>query len=128
MWCAQVTVQGRRRSIYGKTRALVQRKLRTALANAEQGIMPAPERLTVETFFERWLADDVARLDQYTVKNYTIYVRQHIVPELGRIRLGQLQVAHVQALYTTLGKKGLAPKTIRNAHGVLRAALEKAVR
>ena len=128
VWCAQVTIQGRRKSIYGKTRALVQRKLRTALANAEQGIMPAPERLTVEAFLERWLADDVSRLDQYTVKNYTIYVRHHIVPEIGRIRLGQLQAAHVQGLYTALGKKGLAPKTIRNAHGVLRAALEKAVR
>ena len=128
VWCAQVTIQGRRRSIYGKTRVLVQRKLRTALANAEQGIMPAPERLTVEAFLERWLADDVGRLDQYTVKNYTSNVRQHIVPEIGRIRLGQLQAAHVQALYTALAKKGLAPKTIRNAHGVLHAALERAVR
>lgn len=128
VWCAQVTIQGRRRSIYGKTRALVQRKLRAALANAEQGIMPAPERLTVEAYLERWLADDVGRLDQYTVKNYTINVRRHIVPEIGRIRLGQLQAAHVQALYTALAKKGLAPKTIRNAHGVLHAALERAVR
>jgi integrase len=128
VWCAQVTIQGKRKSIYGKTRALVQRKLRTALANAEQGIMPSPERLTVEAFLERWLADDVIRLDQYTVKNYTIYVRQHIIPEIGRIRLGQLKAAHVQGLYTALGKKGLAPKSIRNAHGVLRAALERAIR
>ena len=65
VWCAQITIQGRRKSIYGKPRALVQRKMRTALANAEQGIMPAPERLTVEAFLERWLADDVSRLDQY---------------------------------------------------------------
>ncbi len=125
-WCGQATLEGKRKSVYGKTRAEVQKKLRALQANAEQGIMPSPERLTVTAFLDRWLTDTVSRLDQYTVKNYTIYVHQHIVPVLGRIKLAQLQPAHVEGLYTALEKKGLAPKTIRNAHGVLHAALEKA--
>lgn len=84
-------------------------------------------RPAVATYLERWLADDVSRLDQYTVKNYAIYVRLHIVPRLGTIKLAQLQPAHVQGLYAAMQASGLAPKTIRNAHGVLRAALGKAV-
>ena len=127
-WCAQVTLQGQRKTIYGKTRAVVQRKLREILANAEHGIMPAPERLTVATFLARWLEDDACRLDQYSVKNYTLNVRRHIIPRLGRIKLAQLQPAHVQGLYAAMQKQGLAPKTIRNAHGVLHAALGRAVR
>ena len=75
-----MTIQGQRKTIYGKTRALVQRKMREILANAEHGIMPAPERLTVGAFLERWLEDDASRLDQYTVKNYTVNVRRHIIP------------------------------------------------
>ncbi len=126
-WCGQVRLNGQRKTVYGKTRAEVQRKIRTIAADAEQGIMPAPERLTVATYLERWLADDVSRLDQYTVKNYGIYVRLHIVPKLGKIKLAQLQPAHVQGLYAAMQASGLAPKTIRNAHGVLRAALGKAV-
>lgn len=70
IWRGQVRLPGQRKTVYGKTRAEVQRKLRAITADAEQGIMPAPERLTVATFLERWLADDVSRLDQYTVKNY----------------------------------------------------------
>jgi integrase len=127
-WCAQVTIQGQRKTIYGKTRALVQRKMREILANAEQGIMPAPERLTGATFLERWLEDDASHLDQYTVKNYTVHVRRHIIPAIGRIKLAQLQPAHVQGLYAAMQKQGLAAKTIRNAHGVLHTALGKAVR
>lgn len=119
---------GQTQAIYAKSRALVQRKAHKVLADAERGIMPAPERLTVEAFLERWLADAGSRLDQYTVKSYTVCVRRHIIPELGRIKLAQLQAAQVQALYTALGKQALAPKTIRNAHGVLHAALEQAVR
>ncbi|MDP9371051.1 MAG: site-specific integrase [Chloroflexota bacterium] len=127
IWCGQVRLPGQRKTVYGKTRAEVQRKIRAIVADAEQGIMPAPERLTVAAFLERWLADDVSRLDQYTVKNYSIYVRRHIIPKLGKIKLAQLQPAHVQGLYAAMQQRGLAPKTIRNAHGVLRTALGKAV-
>lgn len=126
-WCGQVRLLGQRKTVYGKTRTEVQRKIRAIAADAEQGIMPAPERLMVATYLERWLADDVSRLDQYTVKNYGIYVRLHIIPKLGKIKLAQLQPAHVQGLYAAMQASGLAPKTIRNAHGVLHAALGKAV-
>lgn len=126
-WCGQVRLLGQRKTVYGKTRAEVQRKIRAITADAEQGIMPAPERLTVAIYLERWLADDVSRLDQYTVKNYGINVRLHIVPKLGQIKLALLQPAHVQGLYAAMQASGLAPKTIRNAHGVLRTALGKAV-
>ena len=54
-------------------------------------------------------------------------MRHHIIPKLGHIKLAQLQPAHVQGLYAAIQASGLAPKTIRNAHGVLRAALGKAV-
>ncbi|MGN6361181.1 MAG: site-specific integrase, partial [Thermomicrobiales bacterium] len=54
-------------------------------------------------------------------------MRRHIIPKLGPIKLAQLQPAHVQGLYAAIQASGLAPKTIRNTHGVLRVALGKAV-
>lgn len=126
-WCGQVVIEGRRKTIYGKTRASVQQRVRTLLANVDRGILPVPERITVAGFLTQWLEDDVSRLDQYTVKNYTVYVKNHIVPRLGKFKLNQLQPAHVQGLYAAMQQQGLAPKTIRNAHGVLHTALNKAV-
>ncbi|MGN6672486.1 MAG: tyrosine-type recombinase/integrase [Thermomicrobiales bacterium] len=61
------------------------------------------------------------------MKNYHINVRRHIIPKLGPIKLAQPQPAHVQGFYAAMQASGLAPKTIRNTHGVLRVALDKAV-
>ena len=64
--------------------------------------MPAPERLTVEAFLERWLADAVSRLDQYTVKNYTTYVRRHIIPAMWTV-CGASPVSRTQAVRPSPG-------------------------
>jgi hypothetical protein len=59
----------------------------------------------------------------------------HIVPALGGVVLQRLTPAHLTAFYRALldrgrrqGHGGLAPKTVRNVHGVVHAALRDAVR
>jgi integrase len=59
----------------------------------------------------------------------------HIVPALGVVAIQRLGPAQLTAFYRTLlecgrrdGRGGLAPKTVRNIHGTLHAALQDAVR
>jgi integrase len=70
-----------------------------------------------------------------TWDSYRMAVERHIVPSLGGMPLQGLTPAHLTAFYRTLlddgrrdGRGGLAPKSVRNVHGVLHAALRDAVR
>lgn len=127
-WIAQASINGKRRSVYGKTRKEVQAKLRTLLSNAEQGIMPGPQRLTVAQFMAYWL-EDVARprVRKRTFESYDGLVRNHIVPALGRMKLGELQAAHLQKLYKSLREKNLSAASVQRVHAVIRSGLRHAV-
>ena len=61
-WEARISVGGgKRRIFYGKTRREAQHKLVAALRDQQQGLLVAPERLTLGPFLERWLEDSVRR-------------------------------------------------------------------
>ena len=51
-----------------------------------------------------------------------------MVPGLGSSKLSKLEPLEIQEFYNGLTGKGLAPKTIRNIHGVLNSALNQAVK
>ena len=127
-WRGQATIAGQRRSVAGRTRKEAQAKLRQLLGDAERGILPPSAKITVTQHFARWL-DDVARhsVRPHTMKNYRDLSRLYILPTLGQRKLGQLQPAEVQRLYSDLLDRGLAPKTVRNVHVALHRALGQAV-
>ncbi len=128
-WIAQATIQGKRKSLYGKTRKEVQDKLRALLADVDKGILPPTERLSVAQFLERWLADVVKPgVRSATYREYKNTVERHAVPALGFLKITQLQPGHLQKLYASMLECGLSPKTVRNVHGCLHAALEQAVK
>jgi integrase len=51
-------------------------------------------------------------------------VRKHIIPGLGRIRLGSLSPAHLQSYYSSKCASGLAPRTVHYHHTLLNQALK----
>jgi len=55
-------------------------------------------------------------------------MRDHLAPHIGRIRLAKLTPADVQRLVNSLHASGLSAKSVANIHGVLRSALNQAVR
>jgi integrase len=63
-----------------------------------------------------------------TYRNYAGHVRNHIAPELGRLKLTKLTSAHVQALYRKKLDSGLSPRTVNYIHATLHKALEQAVK
>jgi integrase len=129
-WAAALTLPGgRRRYFYGRTRREVTEKLRQALAQQDQGLLPAGERQTLGQYLTRWL-EDVARpkVRPVTLESYAGMVRRHILPHLGRVRLTKLTAQDLAGLYRRLLEGGLSPHTVRYTHRILHQALGQAVR
>jgi integrase len=131
-WAAQYTVwtvEGRkRRSVSGKTRAEVSRKLTEAMANRDGGLVYEAGTLTVGEYLDKWLADSVkGTVKETTYANYSYIIRVHISPALGRMQLKSLTPAHVRGFYGEKTRSNLAPATVKKMHVVLRKALSHAV-
>jgi len=87
--------------------------------------------LTIQEYLETWLTSKHA-LKPTTMALYTEFTTNYLVPHLGQIRLLELRAHHLDRMYAniTVGLRGrpLSPSTIRRIHGVLRSALNTAVK
>jgi integrase len=60
-----------------------------------------------------------------TERSYRRHLRDHLVPQLGRLRLRDLRPGHVEAMLRTVHA---GPSTVRRVHATLRSALSDAKR
>ena len=112
------------RSITGKTQREVARKLKEATSSIDQGTYTAPEKITVAQWLEIWQSTYLTGVKDRTADSYRSTIRNHLVPGLGAVRLDQLDPHKIQKYVNGLD---LSPKTVKNIHGVLHAALRQAV-
>ena len=61
-----------------------------------------------------------------TATDYYNHIVNHINPYIGKIKLTELNAAHLSALYKKLHIQGYAPRTINLVHCVIRSALRSA--
>lgn len=93
-----------------------------------------PTRLTLGQYLEGWIAAGCGGVRVSTFTGYRIYLRRHVIPRLGGVRLQSLTRPQIQAMYQELATAGnargggLAPKTLHNIQLCVHAALEEAVR
>jgi integrase len=129
-WVAQVSVgNGGRVFRYGKTRAEAATKLTIALKSVQDGLPIPGERQTVGKYLEIWLEESARpSIRPTTYTSYACLVRMHLVPEIGRVPLAKLSPQHVQALMNRKLASGLAPRRVAMIRGVLRTALNQALR
>lgn len=118
-----------RKSFYGRTRKEVADKLAKALRDHQEGLPVAVERQTVGQFLDRWLAD-VAKpsIRPKTYRSYSLIVRLHLAPALGRHQLAKLSPQHVQTMMNDKLAAGLSPRTVHHIRAVLRQALGQALK
>jgi integrase len=127
LWEARYRVNGRRRSVYAKTRQEAAARLRTALRDADHGIAAPTGRLTVGAYLDEWLAGVRLRLRPSTARFYEAIIRLYIVPAIGRVRLAKLAPEDVTRMLARLTARGdLSPTTVRYAYSALRTALGRA--
>ena len=116
------------RSISGKTQKEVAQKLKQATHEIDMGIYHAPFKQTLGEWLDTWTSTYLGNLKPRTVEIYDTAIRIHIKPALGAIRLDALDAQAIQTFYNMLTEsKHLAPKYVKNIHGILHKALQQAV-
>ena len=115
------------KSITGKTQKEVAKKLKEATAAIDAGTYSTPSKMTVEQWLDIWTAEYLGSVKPRTLDNYKGVVKARIKPGLGAVKLEALTPHTIQSYYNGLSKEGLAPKTVKNIHGILHKALQQAV-
>lgn len=128
-WEGRISVDGRQRSFYGKTRVEVSRKIREAQRKVDRGLPLADERVTLGKHLEHWLETSVKpSVRPATFASYESHVRLHIGPALGKVPLAKLQPQHVQKLMNAKLDEGLSANTVLRIRATLRKALNQAIK
>lgn len=119
----------KQKSISGKTQTEVRRKMSKMISEVDRGSYTDASKQTLSEWLDIWLETYIeGSVKPYTVDSYRGQCENHIKPALGSKKLSALTTTDIQKFYNSLGKtKKLSPKTIKNVHGVLHSALEKAV-
>ena len=85
-----------RKSFYGDKQSEVKLKYKNFLAKSS---VPIDRISTVKEWAEFWL--EISKKDKISYKgyyNYTLYINNHIIPEIGDLALGQVRPAHIEKL------------------------------
>ncbi|SDM23187.1 Phage integrase, N-terminal SAM-like domain [Nonomuraea maritima] len=142
---------------YGRTHEEARKKLTQLVAQADQGIPVASENWTLAEFLAYWLKHIVMEEGRpKTYQGYEGVVRLHLVPNLGKKRLGKLSAQDIRLFINRFRKECqcckhgwdasrerpaccalkspkccesyLSTRMVQSVHAVLRNALERAVR
>jgi integrase len=118
---------GRRFSVYAKTKSEVQQKLRTLQDNLEKGVRADAAAMTVGQWLTQWLEMVKPTVEPNTYCPYERHVRIHLTPYIGGLKLANLTKAQVRLWYAALTKAGVSTALQRKLGTTLRIALNQAV-
>lgn len=129
-WEARCYVNGKRHSFYADRQTDVLKKMREALKQQDDGISFEPTRVTIAQWLDIWLKEYVKPSNKpLSYSTYKSRIDVHIKTNLGKIKLTALNSTQIQTFYNHLHRtENLAPKTIKNIHGILHKALQQAVK
>jgi integrase len=98
-------------------------KVRVAIARG-LGLLPVDAKTTVTQYAEQWLA--TLQVRPSTRANYSSYLRNHVLPALGRYPLSVLRRSHIATFVAQLVEKGLAPSTVRHCYLIVAMLMRSA--
>lgn len=111
-------------TVTANTQKEVTQRLQQKAVELNDGTYVAPSKLTVGEWLDIWLKEYQGSVKPMTRQNYNQAIKKHILPALGSIPLKKLTNLSIQRFYYSLD---LAPKSVKNIHGILHKALEQAV-
>jgi integrase len=119
----------RRKYVYGRTRAELAAKLRTAGVKADRGLPQGDNRVTIATVLDRWLKSR-RRTDKAanTIAQYEWAIVTHLKPALGRKRLIELTADDVEDMLADRAAAGAARNSLIRLRSVLAMAVDRATR
>ncbi|MTI60193.1 MAG: site-specific integrase [Firmicutes bacterium] len=142
LWCGQVTIgtdpktgKIKRKTFYGKRRKDVARKMNNLNHKLNTGTYIEPSDITLLEWLNKWIEGRKASVSYSTYRNYKVMIRNHIKPELGKIKLKDLTARQVQDLLNDKlenGKindeGGLSARTVKYIYTTIHAGLEQAIK
>lgn len=117
----------RRKDIYGKTKAEVQKKLRKAHNANDAGQLPTATKTTVAEYLKFWI-ENVSRAAVSTKDRYQQDIRTKINPLIGKVKLQQLTGMHIDSVISAAAGSGSAPSSLQKIFAVLHKSMNDAVK
>jgi integrase len=129
-WMAQLSLpNGKRRSKSGKTQKQVRDWLIKQRSQVKDGLYVEDDKITLGEFIDRYMNDvAIHNLRPTTLQTHLSLIRNHINPELGRIRMSVLRPDHVQRFYSKKLKSGLSKRTVQYLHTIIHKVLNQAMK
>lgn len=134
----QDPVTGKRNRIFKTvpdcTKKEAEKIMRGMLSELDNKTFVRDSGITVAEFLSEWLNTYIKpHKSPTTIRGYEANINNYIIPAFGKVKLQNLTAIDIQKFYNELKKesplsgKAMSPKSIRNIHMNLNAALKKAV-
>lgn len=128
LWQGSLQIEGRRRVIYGKTRAEIVAKLDELRSQAARaGVLADPGRRTLGDLLMMWLTVKEPGLKPRTMADYRDTCDRYLLPSLGDTALRSVTPERIQLLYAHWQQEG-KHRTALKVHQVMAPACALAVR
>lgn len=103
------------KTIYGKTKREVEQKEREIRAQIDMGLNIS-HSISLGDWADEWLETYKSSLSPYTVRRYRSIVNVHIKPNIGKLKVDQVRLSHVQKLLNSLSDYSISSvKKVRDA-------------
>lgn len=144
MWVGQVELargpDGKRRKskpVYSADKATAVAKLNELKERIAKGLEEANQRLTVEAYLEKWVAEVApTKVGPNAIRSYKSAINTRIVPAIGTRRLAELSPDDIRYMHRWIlshtykrgkVKKPYTTRSVEEAHNVLSGALADAL-
>ena len=106
IWRGQLTVNGKRKSVSGKTKKEVADKLAELRTSVNHGIYTERNDITVEEWVNYWLMNKVQpKLSEQSFIHLEALFRNHLLQEIGDIRLQDVTRSMLEETYAIVFRK-----------------------
>ena len=124
----QLTVDGKRITKYFKTKKEANAWRIESLHKIQKGMFNSGPQVLLSEYLEQWLIASKDSIRPKTHIQYRQIIEQHILPNLGKLKLNELQPEMIQALYNKKIVTGSGVRTVRLIHSVIHCALNQALK
>lgn len=133
LWQGMVTVgydkNGKRirKPVFAKTKSECIAKKKELESQVATGAVALSGKLLMQDLLSKWLKERKS-LKRSTVASYTLLIKNHINPKIGRVKLSKLNASHIASVLSTMEENELAGSTRKHAYTILNSALKWAIK
>lgn len=105
-----------------KTKREAEKDLPRVLYELQNGYKE-PEKMTLKEYFNQWLDKKKKTVAPGTYEHYEAYMRNHIIPALGNVKISKLDSYHIESFMKEVDEKDLAQRSKKHIYRILSNSL-----